>query len=294
MIKRSLCANLNGFAKQLFVLKKLKLSTKPNQLNDSELQDALKQDGCIPEHIAIIMDGNGRWAKKQGGFRLLGHKQGVESVRDITESCAQLGVKFLTLYAFSTENWQRPSVEVKGLMSILVHALRVEANTLNKNNIRLQSIGQTDRFPENCQRELQEAIDLTKDNDRMTLCLALSYSGRWDITQAVQKIATDAKKGIINPEEIDDQLVSDYLTTAQIPDPDLIIRTSGEFRISNFLLWQLAYSEFYITDTFWPDFRRNELYQAIRNFQKRERRFGKISDQINQKGQALNSPRNVS
>lgn len=275
-------------------MKKLTIPTHSNQLSDSELQKALKQEGCIPEHIAIIMDGNGRWAKKQGGFRLLGHKQGVESVRDITESCAQLGVKYLTLYAFSTENWQRPSMEVKGLMSILVHALRVEADNLNKNNIRLQSIGQTDRFPQNCQRELQEAINLTKDNDRMTLCLALSYSGRWDITQAIQKIAQDVKDGAIEPTQIDDHMVSEYLSTADIPDPDLIIRTSGEFRISNFLLWQLAYSEFYITDTFWPEFRRTELYQAIRNFQKRERRFGKISDQIKPKGPMLNSPRNVS
>jgi undecaprenyl diphosphate synthase len=262
--------------------------------NDRTLQDELKVAGSIPEHIAIIMDGNGRWAKQKGGFRLLGHKQGVESVRDITESCAQLGVKYLTLYAFSTENWARPSIEVKGLMSILVHALRVEADTLNKNNIRMTTIGQIDRFPQNCQSELSEAIELTKNNDRMTLCLALSYSGRWDITQAVQQIAKQVQKGQLNPEQIDSALISDHLSTAKIPDPELVIRTSGEFRISNFLLWQLAYSEFYITETFWPDFRRNELYEAIRSFQKRERRFGKISEQINEKEPMQHQSRNVS
>lgn len=270
-------------------------STRTLKLNqDSLLQDELKASGTLPEHIAIIMDGNGRWAKQKGGFRLLGHKQGVESVRDITESCAQLGVKYLTLYAFSTENWARPSVEVKGLMSILVHALRVEAETLNKNNIRMTTIGQIDRFPKHCQNELAEAIELTKNNDRMTLCLALSYSGRWDITQAVQHIAHSVQKGDLEPDQIDDQLISDHLSTACIPDPELVIRTSGEFRISNFLLWQLAYSEFYITETFWPDFRRNELYEAIRSFQKRERRFGKISEQINEKGTIVHNSRNVS
>jgi undecaprenyl diphosphate synthase len=275
-------------------VKPLNFSKKNTLKNDSAQQEALKASGAIPEHIAIIMDGNGRWAKSKGGFRLLGHKQGVESVRDITESCAQLGVRYLTLYAFSTENWERPNVEVKGLMSILVHALRVEAESLNKNNIRLTAIGQIDRFPQSCQRELQEAITLTQDNTRMTLCLALSYSGRWDITQAVKQIAEEVEQGKLSPEEVNDQLISSHLSTCEIPDPDLIIRTSGEFRISNFLLWQLAYSEFYITDTYWPDFRRNELYQAIKNFQNRERRFGKTSDQIQEASPLLNASRNVS
>lgn len=258
------------------------------------LQEQLKVNGAIPEHIAIIMDGNGRWAKKQGGFRLLGHKQGVESVREITETCAQLGVKYLTLYAFSTENWSRPKLEVKGLMSILVHALRAEAENLNKNDIKMTTIGQIERFPNNCQNELLEAIELTKNNKRMTLCLALSYSGRWDITQAVQQIATQVKDGVLAPEAIDDKLIASYLSTAKIPDPELVIRTSGEFRISNFLLWQLAYSELYITDVFWPDFRSNELYEAILSYQKRERRFGKTTEQLKKADRLTSTSSNVS
>lgn len=261
---------------------------------DQSLQDQLKEDGSIPEHIAIIMDGNGRWAKKQGGFRLLGHKQGVKSVREITEACAQLGVKYLTLYAFSTENWSRPKLEVKGLMSILVHALRAETDNLNKNDIKMTTIGQIERFPENCQNELLEAIQLTKDNKRMTLCLALSYSGRWDITQAVQQIANQVKDGTLEPEAINDDLITSHLSTAKIPDPELVIRTSGEFRISNFLLWQLAYSELYITDVFWPDFRRNELYEAIKSYQKRERRFGKTTEQLKKADRLTSTSSNVS
>lgn len=237
-------------------------------------------NGHIPEHIAVIMDGNGRWAKSRGGIRLLGHKAGVDSVRDITEACAQLGVRYLTLYAFSTENWNRPTDEVMGLMQILVQSIRSETKKLNKNNIRLLTIGQIDRFPDSCRKELKEAIEITKNNDRLNLCLALSYSGRWDITQAVQKLARKVRSGEIEPDQIDDAMISGELETAAIPDPDLIIRTSGEFRISNFLLWQLAYSELYITNTFWPDFRRKELYEAIRSYQQRERRFGKISEQL--------------
>lgn len=222
------------------------------------------------------MDGNGRWAKKQGSIRSFGHQAGVDSVRDITEACAQIGVKYLTLYAFSTENWNRPKTEVLALMEILIHSLRKEAAYLNRNNIKLEAIGQIDRFPKRCQKELSDARLLTENNSRLQLTLALSYSGRWDITEAVKSISAEVKKGSIQPEEITDQLVSEHLSTAAIPDPDLIIRTSGEYRISNFLLWQLAYSELYITQTYWPDFRRVELYEAIRAFQKRERRFGAV------------------
>lgn len=249
-------------------------------LKDGEKQSILKENGKIPEHIAIIMDGNGRWAKSRGNIRVFGHKEGVESVREITEASAQLGVKYLTLYAFSTENWNRPKSEVGALMQILVNALRREAKRLNKNNIKLVTIGQTERFPLKCQVQLHEAMELTKLNDRMQLCLALSYSGRWDIEQAVKKISTKVKLGVLNEDDINDKLISEHLATAQIPDPDLIIRTSGEFRISNFLLWQLAYSELYITQTYWPDFKSDELYKAIASYQNRERRFGKISEQI--------------
>jgi undecaprenyl diphosphate synthase len=251
-----------------------KKQTEADKLKQKEIAEA----GPIPEHIAIIMDGNGRWAKTKGNVRVFGHKAGVESVRDITEACAQLGVKYLTLYAFSTENWGRPSDEVNALIKLLVSTLRSEADRLNENNIKLSTIGQIERFPEECQEELLDAIQLTKDNDRMQLCLALSYSGRWDITEAVRKMCEKIKNGELSPEEIDDKLIEDHLSTASIPDPDLIIRTSGEYRISNFLLWQLAYSELFITDTFWPDFRRVELYQAILSFQLRERRYGKIDN----------------
>ncbi len=258
-------------------MKELTLTNKVQTQEDKDRQQELIESGEVPEHIAIIMDGNGRWAKSKGSIRLHGHKVGVDSVRDITEACAQIGVKYLTLYAFSTENWGRPSTEVRGLMRILVSSLRKEADNLHENNIRLVTIGQVDRFPKDCQTELTEAIDLTKDNSRLQLCLALSYSGRWDITEAVKKIANHVKEGRLDPDLINDQMISDHLSTANVPDPDLIIRTSGEYRISNFLLWQLAYSELYITKLYWPDFRRNELYEAIRSFQKRDRRFGKIA-----------------
>jgi len=257
-------------------LKELTLTNTTQTSEDKENQFLLKENGEIPEHIAIIMDGNGRWAKSKGSIRLHGHKVGVDSVRDITEACAQLGVQYLTLYAFSTENWGRPSAEVRGLMRILVSSLRKEAENLHKNNIQLVTIGQMDRFPQDCQKQLQEAIDLTKDNTRLQLCLALSYSGRWDITEAFKKISNHVKEGRLDPELINDQMISDHLSTANVPDPDLIIRTSGEYRISNFLLWQLAYSELYITQQYWPDFRRNDLYKAIASYQKRDRRFGKV------------------
>ena len=265
-------------------MKKLTLTNTEQSQEDIKKQLLLQKSGEIPEHIAIIMDGNGRWARSKGSIRLHGHKVGVDSVRDITESCAQLGVKYLTLYAFSTENWGRPSAEVRGLMRLLVSSLRKEAENLHENNIRLVTIGQVDRFPEDCRKELQEAIDLTKDNDRLQLCLALSYSGRWDITEAVKKIATHVMEGRLDPSLINDQMITDHLSTADIPDPDLIIRTSGEYRISNFLLWQLAYSELYITKQFWPDFRRDELYDAISSFQQRDRRFGKLETQKDENG----------
>lgn len=259
-------------------LKPLSLTDNKQTEEDKKLQERVKSSGAIPEHIAVIMDGNGRWAQKKGNIRLFGHKAGVESVRDITESCAQLGVRYLTLYAFSTENWNRPSHEINGLMKLLVQTLRNEAERLNRNDIKLVTIGQTERLPEKCQKMLQEVIDLTADNKRMQLCLALSYSGRWDIKEAVKNIAEEVEKGNLNPDQIDDDLIGSFLSTATVPDPDLIIRTSGEFRISNFLLWQLAYSELYITETFWPDFRRDELYQAIFSFQKRDRRYGKVKN----------------
>lgn len=253
--------------------------TKKNQSEaDKKKQAEVQQAGSIPKHIAIIMDGNGRWAQGRGNIRIFGHKAGIDSVRDITEACGQLGVSYLTLYAFSTENWGRPSKEVNALLKILVSTLRKEAENLYKNNIRLFTIGQIERFPEECQQELSEAIDLTRENDRMQLCLALSYSGRWDITEAVKRIAERVKNGEIEPDEINDELIGEHLSTADIPDPDLIIRTSGEFRMSNFLLWQLAYSELYITQTYWPDFRRDELYEAILSFQKRDRRYGKLKN----------------
>lgn len=249
-------------------------STANGESNSIELTEA------VPRHIAIIMDGNGRWANSHGGLRVMGHKAGADSVREITEACAEIGVKYLTLYAFSTENWNRPRTEVNALMRILIRALRREAGRLNDNNIRLVAIGQIDRLPDNIRQELSEAIDATRTNDRMMLCIALSYSGRWDITEASRKIAEKVKSGELDPVDITDELISAHLSTADIPDPDLIIRTSGEYRISNFLLWQLAYSELVITDTYWPDFRRPNLMLAIASYQKRERRFGKTSEQV--------------
>lgn len=267
-------------------MKKLTLTNTEQSEADQKKQLELNKSGEVPEHIAIIMDGNGRWARSKGSIRLHGHKVGVDSVRDITESCAQLGVKYLTLYAFSTENWGRPSAEVRGLMRLLVSSLRKEADNLHENNIRLVTIGQTDRFPDDCKKQLKEAIELTENNDRLQLCLALSYSGRWDITEAVKKIATHVKEGRLDPTLINDQMIADHLSTAEVPDPDLIIRTSGEYRISNFLLWQLAYSELYITEQFWPDFRRDELYKAIESYQSRDRRFGKVKQSEDEKGLA--------
>ncbi|MEC7755957.1 MULTISPECIES: isoprenyl transferase [Roseivirga] len=243
------------------------------------MKEKIRQDN-LPEHIAVIMDGNGRWAKKQGAARVFGHKSAVKSVRDVTEGCAELGVKYLTLYAFSTENWNRPKFEVTALMELLVSTLSSEIKTLMDNDIRLESIGDRASLPPKCQRELQEAIDKTSGNSRMTLILALSYSGRWDIAQAMKKIALEVEEGKLKAENINQDIINNYLATAGIPDPELLIRTSGELRISNFLLWQMAYTEFFITETLWPDFRKKDLYEAIVSYQERERRFGKISEQI--------------
>lgn len=234
----------------------------------------------LPKHIAIIMDGNGRWAREQGQDRLFGHLNGVESVRDIVEGAAQLGVGFLTLYAFSTENWDRPEDEVLGLMELLVDTIRKEVPTLNKNNIKLQVIGDLDRMPQRARVELNEAIRETESNAGMTLIMALSYSSRWEITRAIQNIAQDVEQGKLKSISIDEATISSYLTTSNIPDPELMIRTSGEFRISNFLLYQLAYAELHFSPVLWPDFRKENLYEAILDFQRRQRRFGKTGEQI--------------
>jgi undecaprenyl diphosphate synthase len=247
---------------------------------DKKSQDALKESGNIPVHIAIIMDGNGRWAKKRGLPRIAGHKEGVESVRDTVEACGQLGVKYLTLYAFSTENWKRPREEVSMLMRLLMRALRDQTDKLHKNNVSVHAIGDLSSLPSEVQEELLDAIEKTKTNTGLHLYLALSYSGRWDLAGAMRSIALGIQQGKIAPEEIDERLISEHLSTKNVPDPDLLIRTSGELRISNFLLWQLAYSEIVISESFWPDFRRKELYQAIAAYQRRERRFGMVSEQL--------------
>jgi undecaprenyl diphosphate synthase len=234
----------------------------------------------IPSHIAIIMDGNGRWAEEQGHERLYGHFHGVESVRNIVEGCAEIGVKYLTLYAFSTENWDRPQQEVDGLMSLLVDTIRKEVEILSKNNIKMHVIGDMNMLPQQARKELYEALELTSHNTGLNLIIALSYSSRWELVNAVQKIALDVKKGNIDPEKIDHQTLQSYLTTSNFPDPELMIRTSGEYRISNFLLYQLAYAELYFTNTRWPEFRKKHLVEAILDFQARERRFGKTSKQL--------------
>lgn len=234
----------------------------------------------LPRHIAVIMDGNGRWAKEQGKMRVFGHQHGVDAVRNVTEACAELGVEYLTLYAFSTENWNRSSFEVDALMSLLTQALKTEVKTLNDNNIRLDAVGDLTRLPKLQYNALMSAIENTKDNTRMTLTLCLSYSGRWELTETVKKIAGKVKNGELNPEDINEKMVSDNLATSNMPDPELLIRTSGEIRISNFLLWQLAYSELYFTKKYWPDFSKEDLYEAIIDYQSRERRFGKTSEQL--------------
>jgi len=234
----------------------------------------------LPRHIAIIMDGNGRWAKEKGEDRLYGHYNGVESVRNIVEGCAELGVGYLTLYAFSTENWDRPEYEVVGLMELLVTTIRNEVESLHKNNIRLHVIGDMNMLPDYARKELNEALDFTKNNTGLNLIMALSYSGRWELLNAVKNIAYEVKSGNLNIEEIDQDTLQQYLCTSAFPDPELMIRTSGEYRISNFLLYQLAYAELYFTNVRWPDFRKDNLYEAILDYQGRERRFGKTSEQV--------------
>ena len=234
----------------------------------------------LPRHIAIIMDGNGRWAKQHSLARMFGHRQGVKVVHNITEAAAELGIGYLTLYAFSTENWNRPAEEVAALMTILVDTIAKERDTLMNNNVRLRKIGDTDRLPANARLKLQGLIDETSVNTGLTLVLALSYSARWELTRMAQRVAKDAADGLVKPQDISEQIVSSYLTTAGIPDPDLLIRTSGELRISNFLLWQLAYSELWFTSKLWPDFTTDDFYTAIFDYQHRERRFGKTSEQL--------------
>lgn len=250
---------------------------------DENIQSELKKSGEIPTHIAIIMDGNGRWAKRRGLPRVAGHNRGVESVRDIVRACSQLGVKYLTLYTFSTENWRRPKEEVSMLMRLLLKCLRDETDELHQNNIKITMIGDINSLPAEVQKELIDAREKTKENKKMVLNLALSYSGRLEIINAVKEIIKAVSTKKINPDLINEKTVSEHLMTKNMPDPDLVIRTSGEFRVSNFLLWQIAYSEFYISEVLWPDFRRNHLYEAIRSFQKRERRFGKVSEQLKKK-----------
>ncbi len=234
----------------------------------------------VPQHVAVIMDGNGRWAKQKGEIRIYGHMNGVESVREVLTAASEIGVKFLTLYAFSTENWNRPKEEVEALMNLLVTTIANEIESLNENEVRLATIGDTDNLPDSCREALLTAIEKTKNNKRITLVLALSYSSRWEITRAMKKIGEDVKNGKITPENITEGLIESYLTTANIPEPELLIRTSGECRISNFLLWQCAYTEFYFTPVLWPDFRKETFFEAVYNYQQRERRFGKVSEQI--------------
>lgn len=247
--------------------------------NNMNLIDAINKDN-LPKHLAIIMDGNGRWAKQKGMLRAFGHENGTKAVRQTVETCAKLGIENLTLYAFSTENWNRPKLEVDTLMKLLISSLKGELKTLQNNNIRLNSIGNLENLPESVRKELQDVINKTKDNTKMTLTLALSYGSREEIVSAVRKISDKVKNNIISTTDIDESIINQHLYTQNLPDVDLVIRTSGEHRISNFLLWQIAYAEFYFTEVLWPDFRENDLYEAIISYQKRERRFGKTSEQI--------------
>lgn len=230
----------------------------------------------LPRHVAIIMDGNGRWAKHKGAARIFGHRNAIQAVTDVTEACGELGIKYLTLYAFSTENWARPKDEVDGLMELLVNTLKKEISNLMENRVRLLTIGDISHLPKDCQRNLEEAKQMTKNNDGLTVLLALSYSGRWEILKASRELAERTRKGLLHPEDIDEKMFSEVLETRGVPDPELLIRTSGELRVSNFLLWQIAYTELYITKTLWPDFRKEDLYEAIYSYQHRERRFGKV------------------
>ncbi|MDZ7766764.1 MAG: isoprenyl transferase [Melioribacteraceae bacterium] len=261
--------------------------------HDKERFDELKQTGEIPQHVAIIMDGNGRWAKKRNLPRVAGHKEGVESVRYIVESCAYLGIKVLTLYTFSTENWNRPKDEVSTLMRLIVKSLQTETDELHKNNVKLTTIGNIQSLPNLVQKELQQACEKTKDNTKLTLNLALSYGGRWELLEAVKTIIREFDEGKVSIDDVTEEMFSQFLTTKDLPDPDLLIRSGGEYRISNFLLWQLAYAEFYVADTLWPDFRTGEFTKAINNFQQRERRFGLVSEQISKKFNRTNNAKNT-
>jgi undecaprenyl diphosphate synthase len=248
--------------------------------SDKACQQELLASGKVPKHIAIIMDGNGRWAEERSLSRTQGHREGINSVRDIVEAASLLGVKYLTMYAFSMENWRRPRPEVNILMDLLLHYLKSELEELNRNNVRLQAIGKLNALPKNVQKQLFECIEAMKDNTGLTLTLALSYSARWDMVRAVQMASLDVRRGKISPEDITEERFAEYLQTHTMPDPDLLIRTSGELRLSNFLLWEMAYSEMYVTPKYWPGFRREDLYEAVHDYLKRERRFGKTSQQI--------------
>ena len=248
--------------------------------HDEKIRHDLKAACELPEHVAIIMDGNGRWARQKGKTRIEGHVAGIDAVRDVVEASSQLGIRYLTLFTFSTENWKRPEKEISSLMQLLIKVLQKEAQELYRNNVRLHVIGNISQLPEKVQETLRETVELTKDNTGLTLCVALSYSGKWDILQACRKICKEVAAGHLSSDKIDEHLLESFLSTKGTPEPELLIRTSGEFRISNFLLWQSAYSEIYFTNTYWPDFHRSQLYDAIRDFQKRERRFGLTSEQL--------------
>ncbi len=248
--------------------------------DDKRVQQELRATGTLPNHIAVIMDGNGRWAEERGLPRAAGHQAGIASLRDVTRSSRELGIGFLTVYAFSTENWKRPKREVSMLFRLLVKMLRDEMQEMLENGVRLKTIGQINLLPKTVQEELRDAIERTSKNKGLTLTLALSYSGRWDLVRAMQTIALDVRSGKISPEDVSEEVIRQSLTTAEMPDPDLLVRTSGELRLSNFLLWELAYSEIHVTKTLWPDFRRKHLYEAIREYQTRERRFGLTGAQL--------------
>ncbi len=249
-------------------------------VDDKKLQEELLNSGKLPKHIAIIMDGNGRWAQSKGLPRISGHEEGIESVRDIVKASSQLNIEYLTLYAFSNENWKRPLAEVSGLMKLIEYYLKKEINELHQNNVKLHTIGKTSSLPKTVQKLLLEGMEKTRENNGLTLTLALSYSGRWDILRAVQMIGLDIRRGKVSPEDITEDTFSSYLQTHDLPDPDFMIRTSGEMRLSNFLLWEMAYGEMWITRKFWPQFRRLDLYEALYDYVTRERRFGKTSDQL--------------
>lgn len=252
-------------------------SSQEASSSDDHKQRVLKERGEIPTHLACIMDGNGRWAQRQEKARFMGHHEGVTSVREVTEACAEIGVEYLTLYTFSTENWERPDPEVNALMELLVHTVQEERATLMDNDIRLRTIGDLTQLPTACQEALEQTKADTAENERMSLTLALSYSGRTELIQAMQALAERAQDGTLSPDEIDEDRLEEHLDTTNMPDPDLLIRTGGEYRLSNFLLWQCAYTELFITEQYWPEFRREQLYRAIRSYQDRERRYGRVA-----------------